>query len=210
MPSGAATPSVPSSPSAVPPSSAPRSSAERIVDAAEECFARFGVAKTTVEDVANAAGMSRATLYRNFSGGRDELILAVFLRDIGRFLDELVANVPEEFDPAESVVAGVLDAVRFVQGEPKFAALFVPEAVGHTHKAVAHSSQRAVDLCAERVEPYFLAARDAGLLRAELEVNGTVEFLFRIISSLSLAPLERPEAETAKFLRTYVVPALLP
>ncbi|MCD0451350.1 TetR/AcrR family transcriptional regulator [Actinocorallia sp. API 0066] len=199
------------SPSAAPAAPAARASTEqRIIDAAEECFARVGVARTTVEDVAQAAGMSRATLYRNFSGGRDELILAVFLRDVGRFLDGLTARVPERFDPADAVVAGVLDAVRFVRDEPKFAALFVPDAVGHTHKAVSHASQRALDLCAEKVEPYFRAARDAGLLRAELDVFGTVEFLFRLIASLSLAPLDRPDAETAKFLRTYVVPALVP
>ena len=35
---------------------------ERIIDAAEECFGRFGVAKTTVEDIAAAAKLSRATV----------------------------------------------------------------------------------------------------------------------------------------------------
>lgn len=183
---------------------------EKIIDAAEECFARFGVAKTTVEDVAHAAGMSRATLYRNFSGGRDELILAVFLRDVGRFLDRIGERLPQEFTAAEAVVAGVLDAVAFVQEEPRFAALFVPEAVGHTHKVVSQASQRALDLCAERVEPYFRAAQGAGLLRAELDVAGTVEFLFRMIASLSLAPLPREEEDTRSFLRLYVVPALVP
>src|SRR5215470_16145751 len=48
---------------------------ERIIDAADECFARYGVAKTTVEDIAAAATLSRATVYRSFTGGRDEVIL---------------------------------------------------------------------------------------------------------------------------------------
>ena len=37
--------------------------------------ARWGLAKTTVEDAAREAGVSRATVYRYFPGGRDELDL---------------------------------------------------------------------------------------------------------------------------------------
>ena len=45
---------------------------ERLVDAAEACFDRLGVASTTVEDVAREAQVSRNTVYRYFAGGRDE------------------------------------------------------------------------------------------------------------------------------------------
>jgi len=40
---------------------------ERVLAAADECFQRYGIAKTTMEDVARAANISRATLYRYFS-----------------------------------------------------------------------------------------------------------------------------------------------
>ena len=56
---------------------------ERLVDAAETCIDRFGLAKTTVEDVAREAAVSRATIYRYFAN-RDELVLAVLLRDLER------------------------------------------------------------------------------------------------------------------------------
>lgn len=39
----------------------------RILDAALACLARFGVAKTTLEDVAREAGCARATVYRYFA-----------------------------------------------------------------------------------------------------------------------------------------------
>ena len=42
----------------------------RIVDAALRCLARQGIAKTTVDDIAREAGLSRATLYRAFPGGQ--------------------------------------------------------------------------------------------------------------------------------------------
>ncbi|MCL6451972.1 MAG: TetR/AcrR family transcriptional regulator, partial [Acetobacteraceae bacterium] len=47
---------------------------ERILEAAYVCVARFGLAKTTIEDVAKVAGVSRASVYRAFPGGRDDLL----------------------------------------------------------------------------------------------------------------------------------------
>src|SRR5688572_20160205 len=88
---------------------------ERIIDAAEECFGRFGVAKTTVEDIAAAAKLSRATVYRAVTGGRDELILAVVVRDLLRFLDHLTDRLRRERSVPEAIVEGTLDAVEYVR-----------------------------------------------------------------------------------------------
>lgn len=186
------------------------SSHERIVDAAEECFARFGVAKTTVEDVAQAAGMSRATLYRNFAGGREELILAVFLRDVNRILDQVAERLAGVTSPEDGVVDGIIETVGLIQAEPRFAALLVPDAIGHTTAAVNRAGERVLETCVARIRPYFSLAQEAGLIKAELDVAGAVEFLFRMIASLSLSPVPRSEAETRRFLRLYVVPALIP
>ena len=38
---------------------------ERILEAGFACVARRGLAKTTIEDIAREAGMSRATVYRS-------------------------------------------------------------------------------------------------------------------------------------------------
>ena len=43
----------------------------RVLEGAYECIARRGMAKTTVDDVAAASGISRATIYRIFPGGKD-------------------------------------------------------------------------------------------------------------------------------------------
>ena len=43
----------------------------RVVDAMLECIGRWGLGKTTADDVARTAGISRATLYRTFPGGMD-------------------------------------------------------------------------------------------------------------------------------------------
>ncbi|MBV8160427.1 MAG: TetR/AcrR family transcriptional regulator [Acidimicrobiia bacterium] len=71
---------------------------ERILEAGFACVARYGLAKTTVEDVARASGLSRATLYRYFPGGRDQLLRDVIAWETGRFfggLAEAVAGAPD-------------------------------------------------------------------------------------------------------------------
>src|SRR3546814_653757 len=81
---------------------------ERLINAAEACFLRYGVMKTTVEDVAAHANVSRATVYRYFAG-RDELILGVLLRDGGRFLEAL----GQRLDAAEDLEQAIIDGVVY-------------------------------------------------------------------------------------------------
>lgn len=50
---------------------------ERIVVAAEACFAENGFHATSMDDVVNAVGMSTSTVYNYFPGGKNELIVTV-------------------------------------------------------------------------------------------------------------------------------------
>src|SRR5437764_8400576 len=47
----------------------------RIVEATLRCVARWGMAKTTLDDVAREAGLSRATVYRVVPGGKENLMV---------------------------------------------------------------------------------------------------------------------------------------
>jgi AcrR family transcriptional regulator len=66
---------------------------QRILEATYACVARWGLSKTTVEDAAREAGLSRATVYRYFPGGREELVDAVvswqYLLFFGRLYEEV-------------------------------------------------------------------------------------------------------------------------
>jgi AcrR family transcriptional regulator len=69
---------------------------ERVLSGAYECIARAGMAKTTVDDVASASGVSRATIYRLFPGGKDEV-----LRDtVGWEMDRFFLHLGEELGDA--------------------------------------------------------------------------------------------------------------
>lgn len=74
------------------------SSRERALEATLACIAQGGMKGFTVEDVAQAAGLSRATLYRHFPGGRDQLVSETVTWEVGRFfirLAEAIADAPD-------------------------------------------------------------------------------------------------------------------
>jgi len=77
---------------------------ERIVEAALRCVARWGLAKTTVEDVAAAASLSRATVYRAFPGGRDEIISVTVVHEVRLFLARIEEAIVHDTGIATKLV----------------------------------------------------------------------------------------------------------
>jgi AcrR family transcriptional regulator len=85
-----------------------------IADAALRQFELFGVARSTIDDIARGAKVSRVTVYRRFPG-RDALINAVTLRELRRFLADLDGVVEPLEEPDEMLIEGflfTLDAMR--------------------------------------------------------------------------------------------------
>lgn len=183
---------------------------ERIVQAAEECFERHGVAKTTVETIAAAASLSRATVYRHFSGGKDEVIREVIVRDVGVFLAEQEKRLSGHHSAADALVDSIMGAVSYVRGRPRLAMLFAPEFAGQTGK-ITGGDAALTELVIAYVRPHFEQAQASGQIRAEIDVADAVELVLRIVFSLITVPgpQERTDAETRRFLRTCVVSALV-
>lgn len=88
-----------------------RSTRDRILEAALACIGRLGMAKTTMEDVAREADLSRATLYRVFPGGRDEVLDAVVTWEVARFFLRVSDAIhPEELDEVAVLEQGLVAA----------------------------------------------------------------------------------------------------
>lgn len=86
-----------------------------VLAAAYRCVARYGFAKTTVEDVAREAGSSRATVYRLFPGGRDELFSAMVAWEMRRFFVEMALAVGDAPDFAAVVERALVFAHREIR-----------------------------------------------------------------------------------------------
>jgi AcrR family transcriptional regulator len=187
----------------------PDAARARLLTSAEACFSRFGVTKTTVEDVAKEANVSRATVYRYFEG-RDELVLGVLLMEARRFLARLQKRIAAQPNISDAIVEGVLFTVDAVRADANLALLFTPETAGVTESIVG-ASDTLFSTTAEFLRPYFEAAKASGTLRAEVDVDEAAEWIVRcIISLLTVSdPRRRTKAQQKKLLRTFLVPALV-
>lgn len=169
--------------------------ADRILDAAGALFAERGVHAVGMSEVAEAAGCSRATLYRYFDG-RDALRTAFVHREtrrIGaRVLDEIADTTT---DGDEQLVVAMESALRLVRSDPTLMAWFTNGDAGAT-AALAQSSG-------------VIEGLVAGFLGGEPSpgVRRRAKWVVRMLVSLLIDPEPDPADEHA-MMAELLVPAL--
>lgn len=180
----------------------------RGLDAAEACFRELGIAGTSVDDIVRVSGIARSTLYRHL-GDRDDLLLAVTIREIERLRGALVGRLAEASSIEDVLVEGVLAAVDLVQDSTVL------------HDLVAHPSLLASDVTdqglqslvahlVEFVEP--MAIDHHGSIRPDLDPTVAVECLVRTITSLVTlrVRVDRGRSDVERYLRQTLVPVFVP
>lgn len=81
-------------------------------DAALDAFLTYGFKRTTMEDIAQAAGMSRAALYLHFRNKRD-----VFRSTVQGLYDQGIARMEAALDPAQPVAPTLARAILAKDGK---------------------------------------------------------------------------------------------
>ena len=182
---------------------------ERLLDAAESCLQQYGLGKTTVEDVARAAGLSRATVYR-VVGSRDALVLAVAAREAERCAADAIDHLQQFDDVGSWVVEGVLFCLREVPKRPVLAQLGAPQDLATASRLVL-SSERLLAIGSDILRPMFERARRDGLVAADVELDAFIEWVLRILMSFLAVPgpEDRDEEALRRLLRTMLLPAIL-
>ncbi len=90
----------------------PETVRERLFAATIESVATTGLAKFRVEDAARAAEVGRATVYRHFPGGRDQLVSEAITWEVGNFFAQLAAAVADAPDLRTRLEQGLMFAHR--------------------------------------------------------------------------------------------------
>ena len=158
----------------------------RVIDATLSCLARQGTAKTTVDDIAREAGLSRATVYRVFPGGRDEVLAAVVDTEMARLFSALGVCLGEAQGLEEALVSGIVEASTRIRGHAALAYLVEhePEMVlGH----LAFDESDRLLATASRFTAPFLAR-----WMSPMEAGRVAEWATRIVLSYVIAALGAP------------------
>ncbi|MBA3283364.1 MAG: TetR/AcrR family transcriptional regulator [Acidimicrobiia bacterium] len=181
----------------------------RILDASYQQLLAFGLRRTSVEDIAQRAGVARITVYRRF-GGRDELIRAVLLREGRRVFAIVDAAVAGIDDADEQLVEGFVAILSATRSHPLLQRLLETEADATITSLTTHGAP-VMALGREFLAGHLLRAQRNGRLEpfdvrvvAEILVRLTLSFL---LTPESIVPLATDD-EARQFARRFVIPAV--
>ena len=173
--------------------------ADRILDAAGELFATRGVAAVGMHEIANAAGCSRATLYRYFDN-RETLRTAYVNRETNRLNQQIIEEITGIDDPRHRLIAGVMGALRLVRQGPALAAWFATNEAP-VGGAIAEQSELVQALTAAFL--ISLGSDEPGV------VARRARWLVRVMTSLLIFP-GADEADERAMIEEFVVPIIEP
>ncbi|MGH8974421.1 MAG: TetR/AcrR family transcriptional regulator [Acidimicrobiia bacterium] len=178
----------------------------RILQIARERFRANGVQKTTMEDIARAAGTSRQVLYRFFSG-RGEVVEAAIVARIR----ELAASLGEGLDRyktfAEAMVEVSLATIEVAGHDVELQGLFLHTNEVRLHQVLAGPYPPVADMVEEFWRPWFERARRNGELRSDVDDSQLVEWIRGVYLMLILRDDLDADGER-EILERFLLPSL--
>ncbi len=182
----------------------------RILDAAYDQFCRIGIQRSTMEDVAKRAGVSRITVYRRFAT-KDALVEHVVRREFRRYFDQFLVEIEQAHTAADRVVLGFVSSLRAIRRNPLIGGLLavepdllMPSMIGdggHTLATVRRF-----------VAGQLRREQGAGNVPAELDTELVAELMVRLSASFLAIPSQvvdlDDEEQLADVARRFLVPML--
>jgi AcrR family transcriptional regulator len=159
----------------------------RVLEGAYDCIARRGMAKTTVDDVAAASGVSRATIYRIFPGGKDEV-----LRDtVGWEMDNFFLRLGQELGDAADFPEFLERALPLARRELLEHAVLqkvLETEPDRLNPLITVQQDRLIGAIAAYFLPLLERDRAAGRIALDVDLAATAEYVARLSLSLISSP----------------------
>jgi AcrR family transcriptional regulator len=173
--------------------------ADRILDAANDLFARQEAATVGMNEIASAAGCSRATLYRYFEN-REALYTAYVHRESYRLYREMTDQIASVADPAQRLIEGIITSLRNVRESPALSSWFAT-----TQRPIGGEIAEQSEVIRALTEAFVIS-----LAPDDPEVVAhRARWLVRVMTSLLVFP-GHDKADERAMLEEFVVPIVVP
>lgn len=182
-----------------------KESKQEIIVAAARCFEQYGPQRTSMDDIAEAAGISRKTLYRVFDD-RPKLIQAILQWRWAKIAKEMQSRIAKATCFEEALLEGSVIAVTAARND-KLANDII-------HKATDHTLEQFLIRGNERIykanQDIWLAAIEAGRREGVVRTNLSDDRIIEIIASIHALVVMRNDspAKQREFLKDVLLPAI--
>jgi len=183
-----------------------------VLDAAFDLFCRQGITRTTMDDVARRAGLSRITVYRRVSS-KEALVEQVVLREFRRYLDQFITDVSRADNVADRVVVGFVSSLRAVRSNPLMSGVMTAEPQ-LLAPSIMGEGGRTLAVVGQFVAGQLRREQEAGNVAAPVDVDLVAELMVRLTMSMLVTPSALVDLDDDEQLgalaRRYLVPMLEP
>lgn len=181
----------------------------KVLAGAEKTILHFGLAKTTMDDIAKASGVSRPTIYRTF-GDRDTLVAELIGRRAHAVNDRARSYILKRKTFRDQLIDGLTFLISNGAADPIIQTLVSPEHMDWASELL-NASMLARDLTVELWGPIFEAAQERGEMRRDLNVLEACEWLAALEFVFVGRPdLRNPDDHSHRALiEEFVVPAFI-
>lgn len=160
---------------------------ERVLAGTYACVARFGLGKTTVDDVAKESGVSRASIYRLFPGGKDQLLREAVGWEMDRFFARLAEQVYDAPDFATLLERGLVFAHDSLREHEVLQKVLVTEPERFL-PLLTVEQHRVVRFITAFLLPYLEREQEEHRLRAGVDLEAAADYVARMVLSLIGSP----------------------
>ena len=182
----------------------------RLLDAAYEQFCRLGIRRSTMEDVARRAGVSRITAYRRFVT-KDRLVEQVVRREFRRYLDQFLVDIQQAATVGDRVVLGFVSALQAIRRNPLIGGLMATEPDVLIPSMISDGG-RTLAKVQRFVAGQLHREQRAGTISAAVDVEVVAELMTRLSCSFLVTPSQVVDLDDAEQLsalaRRFLVPML--
>jgi AcrR family transcriptional regulator len=148
-----------------------------ILDVAAAHFAQHGYRQTDVQNIADALGLGKGTIYRRFAT-KEDLFLASADRGMRKLTQTVDAAAAAQSDALEQISAAVHAYLQFFADHPQYVELIIQERAEFRHRETpTYFAYRQASI--ERWKPVYRALIDQGQMR-----DVPVERIIEVISGL--------------------------